>query len=136
MRVIEMARAVISGGRRVVSGLELFRKQTSSVRVLRATLMPVAQDMQSAARERVPVRTGELRDSLGVEPIKSRPGLVVRAGARHAHLIEFGTKHHGARPFMRSALASVGPTAGLVFAGRYRGTVANAAKAAGLWPRR
>ena len=89
------------------------------------------------AKRRVPVKTGRLRDSLVVKKDRTRPGVVVvhvgaTYAARHAHLVEFGTVHSAARPFLRpafdetagEALAKIGDTLG-------RGIERAAAKLAG-----
>ena len=93
----------------------------------------MAEQVVEVARQRVPVRSGELRDSITVQPIKSKPGLVVgHAGpaARRSHLLEFGTRHHPAQAYMRPALDQVAPGAGLVFVSSYRPVVRQAARAA------
>ena len=79
---------------------------------IRKALAPVKQD----AKNKVPVRTGGLRDSIviGTKLVRSQqPG--GRTGAvrlymgtswpegAHGHLIEFGTSNVSANPFMRPA---------------------------------
>lgn len=85
--------------------------------VLRRSLTKAAEPVRDAAQQNVPVRTGELRDSLAVAtrltPSQRRlqtraGGVVVYVGASwpqgaHAHLVEFGTAHSAAQPFLRPA---------------------------------
>lgn len=83
------------------------------VAAVRAGATVVAKDM----KRRVRVRFGKLRDSIVVRkaPRKKygrRKGLVVigflKPTSRRAHLIEFGTRHSPAFPFIRPALAANG----------------------------
>lgn len=65
-----------------------------------------------AARQRVPVDTGKLKDTIRVTRLPNDPKLDIRVyagsrdkgGAFYAHMIEFGTTKMGARPFLRPAL--------------------------------
>lgn len=52
--------------------------------------------VEAEAKARVPVRTGNLRRSIGsiVEPITGRPVSTVFASARYAPFVEFGTRPH------------------------------------------
>lgn len=75
---------------------------------LRAAAKPIVEEMKRL----VPVRTGALRDSIIVLSEKRRKGdneRVVLIGfrppvSRRAHLVEFGTAHSKAEPFIRPAL--------------------------------
>lgn len=62
----------------------------------------IGADMIAAgAKDRVPVSTGRLRDAIHVE--KTDLGYSVVAGdteAFYGHLVEFGTTHSGAHPFL------------------------------------
>lgn len=79
-------------------------------RALRAAAKPIIKD----AKRRVPKRTGELRRSIcGVVQKRADQNgqRVVLIGfrpptSRRAHLVEFGTSHSAAKPFMRPALDS------------------------------
>jgi HK97 gp10 family phage protein len=52
-----------------------------------------------AAKERAPVRTGKLRDSIGVR--RERRGTYsVGPGEFYGMFVEFGTSHNSAHPFM------------------------------------
>jgi HK97 gp10 family phage protein len=67
-----------------------------------------AQAVADAARERVPVDTGTLRDSIHV--IQQGDDYVVVAGnnkAFYGHMVEHGTSHSGAHPFLIPALEQV-----------------------------
>jgi HK97 gp10 family phage protein len=66
------------------------------------------------ARQKVPVLSGKLRDSIRVVRLKGDPRLNVRVyagnrkkreegGAFYAHMIEFGTVKMTAKPFLRPA---------------------------------
>ena len=76
------------------------------------------------AKARVPVRTGALRKSIGVQTSRRRFGLV-KIGPRwpqgaHGHLVEFGTAHSAPQPWLRpafdamkgAALAKIGESLG------------------------
>jgi HK97 gp10 family phage protein len=58
------------------------------------------------AEARVPVATGELKESIGYRVFPSRWVLRIQATAAHAWFVEFGTLHMRARPFIRPALAA------------------------------
>lgn len=55
------------------------------------------------AKARVPVLTGALKKSIGSRQDKRRAKATVFAKAPHAHLVEFGTVHSAAKPFMLPA---------------------------------
>lgn len=61
----------------------------------------VEQDFVPAAQALVPVRTGELRDSIGGRVTKTR--VTVFADAEHARYVEEGTSVAPAQPFMGPA---------------------------------
>ena len=71
----------------------------SAEAAIRTELETVRSDM----RRDVPVETGELRDSIIARPqgLKGE----VRATARHARFIEFGTKSRAPRPYALPAAA-------------------------------
>lgn len=93
--------------------------QRAAEQALMAIARPIVQD----ARRLAPRRTGKLRRSIRARPLRVRAGrryvrvggaVNIRAAARHAHLVEFGTgprrqrggRYTGAmpaRPFMRPA---------------------------------
>ena len=79
---------------------------------LRDAMKRAARDIKKDASSRAPVLTGRLRDSIASKLVKAAKGIVQvavfvrRKGkkkAPHAHLLEFGTPHAPAQPFMRPA---------------------------------
>jgi HK97 gp10 family phage protein len=67
------------------------------------------------AKRLVPVRSGHLRDSIKIVTLKKNQkasdvvGVLIgfeKPSSRIAHLIEFGTSHSAAQPFMRPAMDS------------------------------
>jgi HK97 gp10 family phage protein len=71
----------------------------------------VAQEVLAEMQANVPVLTGALRDSLGIE----RVGHAYRVGSLHgeaaerAHFTEYGTSDTAPDPFMSPAADSAGP---------------------------
>lgn len=83
--------------------------------VLRGGLRAGAKVIETAARERVPVKQGLLRDSIGVSMrVSSKTGTVratIKAGSKkawYAHLVEFGTARHWIKPKNRKSLFLAG----------------------------
>jgi HK97 gp10 family phage protein len=64
-----------------------------------------AEFLAETARDQAPVRTGELRDSIGVVPGPDRGSAFVVATANHAAPVEWGTYKMSANPFMRRSIA-------------------------------
>lgn len=80
----------------------LLRRSTGLRRVLRG----YAEDIAELARIEVPVREGDLRDSIEADvALEPDDGYVGRVNAFHftAHWIEFGTVRTRPRPFLRPA---------------------------------
>jgi HK97 gp10 family phage protein len=86
--------------------------------VVRQAAVKALTPVRDLARALVPLRTGALLESIQVSTRltrRQRRGRAERAytveayvgsggkGARHAHLVEFGTKKMAARPFLRPA---------------------------------
>ena len=67
-------------------------------RLARTALEPVARQARSAA----PRDSGELADSIVVQPV-GRRSAAVGPTAPHGHLVEMGTVSMAAQPFMRPA---------------------------------
>lgn len=65
---------------------------------------PMTENAIRYARERVPVDSGALQASIHGD-VRGLVGMVKAGGqgARHAHLIEYGTRYMRARSFMRYA---------------------------------
>lgn len=87
-------------------------------RVMGNAVRAGARVIASAAKQGVPVDTGALKKSIVVRAGKrKRPGLVtalvgfLRPRSRIAHLVEYGTSHSAAKPFMRPALDGHGQEA-------------------------
>lgn len=79
-------------------------------------LEQAAELVAQAARQKVPVRTGKLKDTIRVVRLKGDPkqdvrvyaGNRVKGGAFYAHMVEYGTFNTmPAKPFLRPALNSV-----------------------------
>jgi HK97 gp10 family phage protein len=63
-----------------------------------------AEGVVSEARNRVPVATGRLRDAIHVD--EAEGGFMIVAGddeAFYGHIVEFGSAHSSARPFLLPA---------------------------------
>jgi HK97 gp10 family phage protein len=73
------------------------------------------EQIAADARQRVPVKSGKLKDSIRVTRLKGDPKLNIRvyAGNRlkdgpfYAHMVEYGTVKMTARPFLRPALNAI-----------------------------
>ena len=96
-----------------------FRELSQKVQrdVLRKAIRSAARIVVKDARNRVPVDTGALRKAVGSSVKIGGNGLFAVASvgvrrrqkgapARRAHLIEFGSQHNAAHPFLRPALVS------------------------------
>ena len=81
--------------------------------IMRGAMRAGAKVMEARAKELVPVKSGQLRDSIKVST-KSRRGRVsatVRAGGKkafYAHMVEFGTARHFIKPRKRKSLFFAG----------------------------
>ena len=58
------------------------------------TLLEATQLLEDEAKRRVPVRSGKLQKSIKGFVYSSGNKAYVRAGAKHAHLVEYGTHPH------------------------------------------
>jgi len=76
-------------------------------------LEQLAEKVVERAKELVPVRTGDLRDSIHAEILKTRVKIIADAkndsGHSYAYYVETGTGRGPAQPFLRPALQSVIP---------------------------
>jgi HK97 gp10 family phage protein len=74
-----------------------------------AEVAKAAHDIEAAAKAKVPVKTGLLQRS--IHSVISAGGLTATVGpsANYGIFIEFGTRHQGARPYMRPAAEAVYP---------------------------
>jgi len=74
------------------------------------------EQIAARARQRVPVATGKLKDTIRVVRLKGDPkqnvrvyaGNRIKGGAFYAHMIEYGTVKMAAKPFLRPSLKEVG----------------------------
>lgn len=74
--------------------------------IVDAAMKESARLVEQDAKERVPVRTGKLRDAIHTER-KSWATYEVVGGdgeAFYGHMVEFGTEHSGGEPFLVPAL--------------------------------
>lgn len=77
---------------------------------LDAAAVAAAELIEQAAKERVPVDTGRLRDAIHVE--HEDDGVAVIAGNNevfYGHIVEHGSVHSAAHPFMIPALEQSRP---------------------------
>lgn len=99
----------IEGGKELADTLKTLGPRVAvrgGDQALRAGAKPILKE----AKRLVPVRTGRLRRSIvarrGKAEIDTRSIYigVKPPGRRYAHLVEFGTRHSAAHPFLRPAL--------------------------------
>lgn len=75
-------------------------------------LQKAGEMVADKARQKVPVDTGKLKETIRVTRLKDDPKLDIRVyagnrekgGAFYAHMVEFGTVKMPAKPFLRPAL--------------------------------
>ena len=75
-------------------------------------LEKAAEGIAARARQKVPIDSGKLKDTIRVVRLKGDPKQDVRVyagsrdkgGAFYAHMVEYGTAKMKARPFLRPAL--------------------------------
>jgi HK97 gp10 family phage protein len=72
----------------------------------RASNMKTAEAIAADARQRVPVLTGNLRDSIHVEPEGVDAWVLTKV--HYANFVEFGTRHAPPYPFMTPAAEAHG----------------------------
>jgi len=102
-----------------IEGMGVLKKQFKDLSnkmqrgTIRTALRSAAAPVLSDAKKRVPVATGALKKglavSVSVKAVEGKADIGVRRGkagqpARRAHLVEFGTRHSRAQPFLRPAL--------------------------------
>lgn len=77
---------------------------------LLAEMKAGAEMIADEARQRVPVDTGRLRDSIAVKREGNGWTIIAEAkadsGAPYGHMVEFGTVHSSPQPFLVPALES------------------------------
>ena len=107
-----MADVKIRGAAEMERLLKLLPERVAE-RVTKNALRAGARVIRDEAKDRVPVDTGDLRDSVVVRSPtrgqRKRGAALVVVGfekpvSRRAHLTEFGTQHQPAQPFLRPAV--------------------------------
>lgn len=103
----------IKGLRELVKDVNVL-KQGFAKSTLRTALRGAARPVLKLAKEKVPVRTGNLRRSLGTKVSVKRSGfgtaaIAARRGGRYrggyyGGLVELGTSRTPARPYLRPAI--------------------------------
>jgi HK97 gp10 family phage protein len=74
--------------------------------MLSAAVRKTALDLEANAKDIVPVKTGNLKNSIQTE-IKGDLNAEVRVGAHYGIYVEYGTRKMSARPYMRPAAEKV-----------------------------
>lgn len=67
-----------------------------------------ARGIEARAKMKAPVKTGNLRNSIGSDQ-ESEYVWYVRVGAEYGAYVEYGTRHTAAQPFLLPALEEVRP---------------------------
>ena len=103
----------IRGGPETARALQLLGRRSSEEKVLRQALRPGAREIANAAKAGAPAETGALRSSIaiGIRRTKARAAKLSVGHRiddpaqrwRISHIIEFGSRFMGARPYMRPA---------------------------------
>jgi HK97 gp10 family phage protein len=96
-------RAEMTGVKQLVTQLGKVRDRMATESVLVGALTKGAEPIREGASAKAPRRTGRLGREVVIEPIKGEPEVGVFADPFYGHMQEFGTRHHGAQPFMRPA---------------------------------
>lgn len=84
--------------------LRLIKKISEQLHVANTA---VAKDTAAVAKEKAPVDTGELRDSIYAKDITSdpmQPAAEIHADADHASFVNWGTSKMAPQPFMTEAI--------------------------------
>lgn len=66
-----------------------------------SSLREIGEEVSSNARDRAPVDTGELRDSIGYNV--NDESVDIGAGAKHAPPVELGSSKQKAQPYLKPA---------------------------------
>ncbi len=103
----------VGGFRELERNLERTERAISGGALISATKKG-AQVIADAAKTRAPRRTGKLAESIGHEVTETSGSAVqekIGAGVFYGGLVELGTRHNPARPFLRPALDERGNAA-------------------------
>jgi HK97 gp10 family phage protein len=109
-------KVTVRGGPETARALRELGRASAAETALRRALRPGADEIVAAAKAAAPVRTGALRRSISSGIGKSGRFIgrlvVGHRGppARYSHLVEFGTRHARAQPYMRNALQTKAAT--------------------------
>lgn len=76
---------------------------------LRRVLVKAAADIEGRAKTAVPVRTGNLKNSIQAQAGRHQLEREVAVGAVYGVFVEFGTHKMGARPYLTPASEAVRP---------------------------
>lgn len=97
-----------------IVGLERLRRKLRKIpaqvhKDVSLALAEGAERIADGARERVPVASGDLKDSIRVRGSEDGMSISVEAPAEHARFVEFGTRRTPARPFLLPAFEEAKP---------------------------
>lgn len=67
-----------------------------------------AHDLEAQAKDRAPVKTGNLKNSIQAHP-RTELEWEVAVGAEYGRYVEYGTVHMGAQPYLTPAVDAVRP---------------------------
>lgn len=76
---------------------------------LRDAINETALDVETLAKQRAPVKTGNLRRSLHTAPAAEELRATVGTNVEYARFVEYGTSRMGPRPYLTPALESNRP---------------------------
>jgi HK97 gp10 family phage protein len=97
----------------VVTGMQPARVVAQIQSNINDGLETVAPLLTGTAQALVPVRTGELRDSITAKVYREKGILILSAGplkTTHPRFIEYGTVHNKPTPFIRRTMKLMKPT--------------------------
>jgi HK97 gp10 family phage protein len=103
-----MIRARIVGQVRLAASLR--RVQTVITVAMADAVVTGAQDIQAAARERLPRRSGRLANSVTVETAPDGLAATVGTDVAYGTYLELGTRRMAARPWLQPALLALRPS--------------------------
>lgn len=83
------------------------KKNAEKVKLVNGVLMQDTAELQSLAMKTVPVRTGDLKRSIGLD-VNQFEGRVY-AGMHYAPYVEYGTRFMNAQPYMKPSFDIVAP---------------------------
>lgn len=102
------------GGAELATALDQLSTRLSKS-VMREALIAAAEPIRAAAAAKAPHEPGspDLKENIGISPIRSPEMAAIAVGPTreffYGFFQEYGTKHHGAQPFMRPAFDTEAP---------------------------